>query len=342
MRRVASTPSISGIVTSMRTTSGWSSSARRTASSPSRGLADDVEALLGHRAAEAFAQHPVVVGQHQPDRPSGRLVRDQSRGALPLSGSSQTRTAVPATGVRVEVEAWRRCSRPARACRGCRRSRAGRPRPSGKPTPSSTTSSRRRNAVAPPRDRELGRPRVALDVGDRLLGDAPHLPLLEDRESSRLLRCEGSTRRPLRSDTRSRNCSSVGGHVLHLGDVGAQVVERVADLADHAADVVAEVVEGLSHVARPCLRPARCGRARTRGRRATGRCGRAGRGRCGCAPRRRRRCAAGRTSGRCRWPGPPARRSRFSSSTSRAVKCVVVGARPTMRPISEPRAGSTA
>ena len=31
------------------------------------GLAHDVEALVGHRPAQALAQHPVVVGQHQPD-----------------------------------------------------------------------------------------------------------------------------------------------------------------------------------------------------------------------------------------------------------------------------------
>ena len=32
------------------------------------GLADDVESLVGHRAAQTFAQHPMVVGQHQSDR----------------------------------------------------------------------------------------------------------------------------------------------------------------------------------------------------------------------------------------------------------------------------------
>ena len=31
------------------------------------GLADDVEALVGHRTVKTFTQHPVVVRQHQPD-----------------------------------------------------------------------------------------------------------------------------------------------------------------------------------------------------------------------------------------------------------------------------------
>ena len=71
------------------------------------GLADDVEALLDHRAAQALAQHPVVVGQHQPDALRGLVVISHV-GALPVaaySGSSQTRTAVPTAGIRVEVEA---------------------------------------------------------------------------------------------------------------------------------------------------------------------------------------------------------------------------------------------
>ena len=37
-----------------------------------------------------------------------------------------------------------------------------------------------RLAVAAPQHPDPGGPGVALDVGERLLGDAPHLPLLED------------------------------------------------------------------------------------------------------------------------------------------------------------------
>ena len=112
--------------------------------------------------------------------------------------------------------------------------------------PSSATSSTARS----PSQRHVivtcGGPGVALDVGDRLLGDAPQLALLQDRQPAGLLGAHGSTSRPLRSRTRSRKASSVVGEALRLGDVGAQVVEGVADLADDAADVGAQLVEGVA------------------------------------------------------------------------------------------------
>ena len=66
--RAASTPSISGIVTSISTTSGWSSTARATASMAVGRLADHVEALVEHRSLERVPEHPVVVGEQQADR----------------------------------------------------------------------------------------------------------------------------------------------------------------------------------------------------------------------------------------------------------------------------------
>ena len=83
---------------------------------------------------------------------------------------------------------------------------------------------------------------VALDVDERLLRDAPHLPLLQDRQPARVSvrSCVGKV---LRSRTRSRNASSVSA-MSGLRHVGAQVVERVAHLADDPTHVVAQLSSG--------------------------------------------------------------------------------------------------
>ena len=82
-----------------------------------RGLADHVEALLDHGAAQALAEHLVVVDEHQPDALRGLVVI--SHGVPPYlgsseaySGSSQTLTAVPTTGIGVEVEPGADARRP--------------------------------------------------------------------------------------------------------------------------------------------------------------------------------------------------------------------------------------
>ena len=118
---------------------------------------------------------------------------------------------------------------------------AGLARP-GSPTPSSATSSAALGAVAPPRDRDLAGLGVALDVGDRLLGDAPQLPLLEDRQPAGLLGPQLAGQAAALLHPVEEGLER-GGEALRLGDVGAQVVEGVADLADDAPDVGAEVVE---------------------------------------------------------------------------------------------------
>ena len=80
------------------------------------GLADDVEALFGHRPPEPLAEHAVVVGEHQADRhrrPLARAIvearrarhwRDAASGALgdhrvgagaPRSRTRLQRTRVP-------------------------------------------------------------------------------------------------------------------------------------------------------------------------------------------------------------------------------------------------------
>ena len=94
---------------------------------------------------------------------------------------------------------------------------------------------------------------MALDVGERLLGDAPHLPLLQDRQAGVAVAVELDSR-PLRSRDPADVGLEGGGHVLAVGDVGAQVVEGVADLADHAADVVAELLERRADVLAPARR----------------------------------------------------------------------------------------
>ena len=105
--------------------------------------------------------------------------------------------------------------------------------PIGKPWPLSVTSS----AADSPLQRHSTRTRVArgvaLDVGERLLGDAPHLPFLQDRQPAVRGRSRQLDRQPLRSRTRRDVGLEGGRHVLAVGDVGAQVVEGVADLADH-------------------------------------------------------------------------------------------------------------
>ena len=63
IRRVASTPSRTGMVTSISTTSGRSSWARRKASWPSAASPTTSKPCVLQGAAQALAQHPVVVGE---------------------------------------------------------------------------------------------------------------------------------------------------------------------------------------------------------------------------------------------------------------------------------------
>ena len=54
-------------------------------------LADDVEALFGHRSAQPFAQHSVIVGQQESDRHDS---------ATPLSGRNLVPGSARAAGPR--------------------------------------------------------------------------------------------------------------------------------------------------------------------------------------------------------------------------------------------------
>ena len=77
-------------------------------------LADDVEALFGHRAAQALAQHAVIVSQKQPDRhgenlvPGWRYTAERRRPRRLARGvgctPSKQRTRVPAPG---SLSTWR-------------------------------------------------------------------------------------------------------------------------------------------------------------------------------------------------------------------------------------------
>ena len=154
IRFVASTPSRFGIVTSIRTTSGSSSSTSVDGLLAVGGLADDVEALLGQRPAQPLTQQPMVVGEQQPDAPSAREPRSAAAAPVGRCGAGSQRTRVPCARGRTRRRGWRRCSPPARACRAGRRSRAGRPARPGSRAPSSATSSSAPPAVAAPRDRE--------------------------------------------------------------------------------------------------------------------------------------------------------------------------------------------
>ena len=155
---------------------------------------------------------------------------------------------------------------------------------------------------------DLGRRGVALDVRERLLGDAPHLALLQDRQAAVAVAVHVDAHPAAIADP-----ADVGlerrRHVL-LSETSVRRSYRVSRTSRITPRTSSRSCS--SEPVRPARRGSgwrRCGRARRPGRRGTGRCGRAGHGRCGCAPRRRRRCAAGRTSGRCRWRAQPIRRT---------------------------------
>src|SRR3546814_10476016 len=88
---------------------------------------------------------------------------------------------------------------------------------------------------------------MALDVGHRLLGDAPQLALLEDRQAARLLGPEPDLEAAaLTYPVEER--PERGGEALGVGLVGAQVVELVANLPCHPTPVVAPVVPGFAGI----------------------------------------------------------------------------------------------
>ena len=67
MRRVASTPSTSGIGDVHEDHVGLELVGQAHRLVAVARLAHDLEALFGHRTAQPLAQHPMVVGQHQAD-----------------------------------------------------------------------------------------------------------------------------------------------------------------------------------------------------------------------------------------------------------------------------------
>ena len=94
---------------------------------------------------------------------------------------------------------------------------------------------------------------MAFDVHEGLLGDAPQLPLLQEREADVLVGVDldgeiAALGDPVGEAPRARRPAA-----SLVGDVGPQVVEGVADLADHAPHVVAQLVEGRPEVVAPLV-----------------------------------------------------------------------------------------
>jgi hypothetical protein len=84
---------------------------------------------------------------------------------------------------------------------------------------------------------------MALHVGDRLLGDAPQLALLHQSQAGGLVGPQSHLQAAAARHPGQEGLDGVG-HRAVLAHVGAQVVERVAHLADHAPHVGAQLLEG--------------------------------------------------------------------------------------------------
>ena len=186
-------------------------------------LADHLEALVLHGAAQALAQHGVVVGQQQPDgwrqRHSELTSFSRQRTVVPVPGAESISSEAPMTAARSRIPRMPYES--------------GRPAPvATRPCPSSCDLERARSGRRSPttRARCVG-PGVSLDVGDGLLGDAPQLALDAERQPGRRVVDEldleaAALLHPVQVGVERAD------QVLALGHVGAQVVERLPHLAD--------------------------------------------------------------------------------------------------------------
>ena len=115
MRRVASRPSITGMRTSIRITSGSSSSREPDRLGAVCGLADHGQiGLRGEQRAEALAHHRLVVGDQAGDRAAGH-------DAASVSGSTAETAKPPTVFGSAEIEPPRIATRsrmPAMPCPG--------------------------------------------------------------------------------------------------------------------------------------------------------------------------------------------------------------------------------
>src|SRR5438105_3746569 len=232
------------MVTSMRMTSGRSSSARRTASAPSGASPttskpfssidrrSDSRSMRWSSASSRRTAWSVLLASGSVMGSRSWVLKPASdRGASSLSGFElQHRTDGVGPLAHAEhpvgVEAPGLPDREALAVVGDDQEGAA--------------------AVAPPLQADPGRPCMALDVADRLLGDAPHLPLLGDRQAGRLLMAERRLdARPL-VHARQIALESVD-QTTALGDVGAHVVERLPHLAHNRPDVGAQTLQVVVH-----------------------------------------------------------------------------------------------
>src|SRR5690606_32673583 len=215
MARVASTPSISGIDTSMRTTSGRSSPARRTASSP-------------FSASPTTSKPSSIIERRSPSRSMRWSSASRSRMVTPPPGGSRRSRAgddaaypraAPRPGPHVEggADAGGSLPHPDDAVGVEPPGVAGR-------EPDAVVGHLERGspAVAAPGDREVGGLGVALHVGDGLLGDPPHLPLLEDGEPSRLLGAQADVEARALPHALEEPLED-HGQALRLAHVGAEV-----------------------------------------------------------------------------------------------------------------------
>ena len=176
IRRVASTPSHSGIRTSISTTSGCSRAAASIASTAVGGLADDrqVRLAVDHHAERPSASAP---GRRRAGCRSSSA-RSERSAALTSFGSEVRRrrcTHQPPSGPRPRLQlapvGGGPLAHPAQSATARRRRPARRPRPA----PVSVTSrSTLPPAIAAPGARVAGRPGVLERVGQRLLRDPEH------------------------------------------------------------------------------------------------------------------------------------------------------------------------
>src|SRR2546429_616783 len=181
--RVASTPSRTGMVTSIRMTSGCSSPARRTASAPS--------------GASPTTSKPLSSMARRNDSRSMRWSSASSRrigapavfavSAVIASGGLQPAAhgrAPPLYGF--EFEHGPDGVGPLAHAEHAVGVDASGP-PDGEAVPVVLDDQQGAGAVAAPLHAQVLGLGVALYVADRLLGDAPHLPLLGDGQTGRLL-----------------------------------------------------------------------------------------------------------------------------------------------------------
>ena len=182
MRRIASSPSMPGMLTSISTTSGASSSVRAMASLPFSASA--TSETPGHRVdhpAHALAHQHVIVGQQHADQAVGWLDRLRS-GAF----GTNTRTLVPQPGAGVDLDVRADQRRPLADAAQPEAAVAGRrlAAPDSKPRPSSSISSRTERSPYASTTRARARLGVLADVRERLLRDPEHGRLDLGRERS--------------------------------------------------------------------------------------------------------------------------------------------------------------